>query len=67
MARRYADIDFLHYGWGGLMQNQFISHPEALFEGQPILEYYYPAGAQGPKPSMMSVASMPVHTVLDPP
>ena len=43
----YADIDFLHYAWGALMQNQFKPHPTALFNGQPVLEYYYLHGAQG--------------------
>jgi hypothetical protein len=43
----YADIDFLHYAWGALMQNQFKPHPTELFNGQPVLEYYYLHGARG--------------------
>jgi len=27
------------------MQNQFKPHPTALFNGQPVLEYYYLHGA----------------------
>ena len=45
LARRYGDIDFLHYAWGALMQNQFKPHPTSLFNGQPVLEYYYLHGA----------------------
>ena len=47
-VRRYGDIDFLHYAWGALMQNQFKPHPTALFNGQPVLEYYYLHGARTP-------------------
>lgn len=43
---RYADIDFIHYGWGALMQNQFKGHPTAAINGEPVLEYYYLAGEQ---------------------
>ena len=48
-ALRYGDIDFLHYAWGALMQNQFKPHPTALFNGQPVLQYYYLHGARVPQ------------------
>lgn len=39
--RWYAYLDFIRYGWGALMINQFGEQPEALYIGGiTILEYY---------------------------
>jgi ATP-binding cassette, subfamily G (WHITE), member 2 len=36
----YAYLDYLRYGWGAFLINQFSNHPDAQINGLPVLQYY---------------------------